>query len=98
MDLFVLVQKLDAYGTPLQQFNRAQQSGGGSRPHRSRREHLLRYKDLTDGLRVSARHLDVTLSTDDVPAHTFDRIEKLSPARSSTSKSTYADRPRLLPR
>ena len=28
---------------------------------------------------VSARHLDGTLSTDDVPAHSFDRVEKLSP-------------------
>jgi len=25
------------------------------------------------------RHLDETLSTDDVPAHTFDRVEKLQP-------------------
>ena len=30
-------------------------------------------------LRVSARHLDLTLTSDAVPAHTFDRIEKLSP-------------------
>jgi hypothetical protein len=29
-------------------------------------------------LRVSARHLDEALSTDDVPAHSFDRVEKLS--------------------
>jgi predicted acyl esterase len=28
---------------------------------------------------LSARHLDGTLSTDDVPAHSFDRVEKLSP-------------------
>ena len=30
-------------------------------------------------MRVSARHLDDKLSTDDVPAHSFDRVEKLSP-------------------
>ncbi len=30
-------------------------------------------------MRVSARHLDEKLSTDDVPAHSFDRVEKLSP-------------------
>jgi uncharacterized protein len=28
---------------------------------------------------ASARHLDETLSTDEVPAHSFDRVEKLSP-------------------
>jgi predicted acyl esterase len=30
-------------------------------------------------LRVSMRHLDETLSTDEVPAHSFDRVEKLAP-------------------
>ncbi|MGW8945304.1 CocE/NonD family hydrolase C-terminal non-catalytic domain-containing protein [Streptomyces koyangensis] len=29
--------------------------------------------------RVSLRHLDEELSTEDVPAHTFDRTEKLAP-------------------
>ncbi|GAB3109549.1 CocE/NonD family hydrolase [Aestuariicella hydrocarbonica] len=77
MDLFVLIQKLDAYGTPLQQFTVPNQSArchdvtdhGGS---------ILRYKGSDGRLRVSARHLDESLSTDEVPAHTFDRIEKLS--------------------
>jgi len=78
MDLFVLVQKLDAYGTPLQQFTVPNQSA----VVHDRTDHgasILRYKGSDGRLRVSARHLDVTLSTDDVPAHTFDRIEKLSP-------------------
>ena len=78
MDLFVLIQKLDAYGTPLQQF---------TIPNQSARAHdvtdhgasILRYKGSDGRLRVSARHLDETLSTDDVPAHSFDRVEKLSP-------------------
>lgn len=78
MDLFVLVQKLDAHGTPLQAF---------TVPNRSAVAHdltdhgatILRYKGADGRLRVSARHLDDTLSTDDVPAHSFDRIEKLSP-------------------
>lgn len=78
MDLFVLVQKLDAYGTPLQQF---------TVPNHSAAIHdltdhgasILRYKGSDGRLRVSARHLDKTLSTDDVPAHSFDTIEKLSP-------------------
>ncbi|MCZ2404844.1 CocE/NonD family hydrolase [Paenarthrobacter sp. Z7-10] len=78
MDLFVLVQKLDAYGTPLQAF---------TVPNQSARVHdltdygatILRYKGSDGRLRVSARHLDETLSTDDVPAHSFDRIAKLAP-------------------
>ena len=78
MDLFVLVQKLDTHGTPLQQF---------TVPNHSAMVHdvtdhgatILRYKGSDGRLRVSARHLDETLSTDDVPAHSFDRVEKLSP-------------------
>jgi predicted acyl esterase len=78
MDIFVLVQKLDAYGTPLQAF---------TVPNHSARAHdltehgatVLRYKGSDGRLRVSARHLDETLTTDEVPAHSFDRVEKLSP-------------------
>jgi predicted acyl esterase len=78
MDLFVLVQKLDAYGTPLQQFTVPNQSA----VNHDLTDHgatILRYKGSDGRLRVSARHLDETLSTDDVPAHSFDRTEKLSP-------------------
>jgi predicted acyl esterase len=79
MDLFVLVQKLDKGGTPLQAFTVPNHSAmlqdvtdhGGT---------ILRYKGSDGRLRVSVRHLDETLSTDDVPVHTFDRIEKLSPS------------------
>ena len=77
MDLFVLVQKLDACGTPLQQFTVPNQ---GARIH-DLTDHgatILRYKGSDGRLRVSARHLDETLSTVDVPAHTFDRVEKLA--------------------
>ncbi|MNL28638.1 hypothetical protein D3C87_1502910 [compost metagenome] len=78
MDLFVLVQKLDAYGTPLQQF---------TTPNHSAMIHdltdhgatILRYKGSDGRLRVSARHLDKALSSVDVPAHSFDRVEKLAP-------------------
>jgi len=76
MDLFVLVQKLDAYGTPLQQFTVPNQN---ARIH-DLTDHgatVLRYKGSDGRLRVSARHLDGELSTRDVPAHTFDRVEKL---------------------
>lgn len=78
MDLFVLVQKLDAQGTPLQAF---------TVPNHNARIHdvtdhgatILRYKGSDGRLRVSMRHLDEALSTDEVPAHTFDRVEKLEP-------------------
>ncbi|ORT55146.1 CocE/NonD family hydrolase [Streptomyces sp. CB03238] len=78
MDLFLLVQKLDAYGTPLQQFTVPNHS---ARVHdiTERGASILRYKGSDGRLRVSMRHVDETLSTDDVPAHSFDRIEKLSP-------------------
>lgn len=78
MDLFVLVQKLDAHGNHLQQFLVPNQGAmmqdltdnGGS---------VLKYKGSNGRLRVSARHLNEELSTDIIPAHSFDRIEKLKP-------------------
>lgn len=78
MDLFLLVQKLDAYGTPLQQFTVPNQS---ARIHdvTERGASILRYKGADGRLRVSMRHLDEKLSTEEVPAHSFDRVEKLSP-------------------
>ncbi|MFM0731436.1 CocE/NonD family hydrolase C-terminal non-catalytic domain-containing protein [Paraburkholderia sediminicola] len=39
---------------------------------------ILRYKGSDGRLRASLRHLDEALATDAVPAHSFDRIEKLS--------------------
>lgn len=78
MDLFVLVQKLDVYGTPLQQFTVPNQ-GAVMQDLTERGASILRYKGSDGRLRVSARHLDETLSTDAVPAHSFDRLEKLSP-------------------
>ena len=78
MDLFVLIQKLDAQGTPLQQFTVPNQN---ARVH-DLTDHgatILRYKGSDGRLRVSARRLDDKLSADDLPAHSFDRVEKLSP-------------------
>lgn len=77
MDLFVLIQKLDPHGTPLQAFTVPNQS---ARAH-DLTDHgatILRYKGSDGRLRVSARHLDETLTTVDVPAHAFDRVEKLA--------------------
>ncbi len=78
MDLFILVQKLNRNGTPLQQFN-VPNHGALMQDHTERGASVLRYKGSNGRLRVSARHLDEALSTDAVPAHSFDRIQKLSP-------------------
>lgn len=78
MDLFVLIQKLDARGTPLAEFTTPNHSA----MVQDLTDHgatVLRYKGADGRLRVSARHLDEALSTDEVPAHSFDRVEKLSP-------------------
>ncbi|MGG7508297.1 CocE/NonD family hydrolase [Plantibacter sp. YIM 135249] len=78
MDLFVLVQKLDAHGTPLQAFTVPNQSpmAHDLTDHGAT---ILRYKGSDGRLRVSVRYLDESLTTADVPAHSFDRVEKLSP-------------------
>ncbi len=78
MDLFVLMQKLDAHGTPLQAFTVPNQSAMAH----DLTDHgatILKYKGSDGRLRVSARHLDPDLSTEDVPAHSFDRVERLTP-------------------
>jgi predicted acyl esterase len=80
MDLFVLVQKLDAHGTPLQAFTVPNQS---ARAH-DLTDHgatILRYKGSDGRLRVSARRLDETLSSIEVPAHRFDQVDKLAPGQ-----------------
>ena len=77
MDLFILVQKLDAYGTPLQQFTVPNQ-GALAHDITECGASILRYKGSDGRLRASLRRLDQALATDAVPAHTFDRIEKLS--------------------
>lgn len=76
MDLFILVQKLDAYGTPLQQFTAFNQ-GALLHDLTERGASILRYKGSDGRLRASLRHLDQKLTTEEVPAHSFDRIEKL---------------------
>ncbi|MEU8701590.1 CocE/NonD family hydrolase C-terminal non-catalytic domain-containing protein [Streptomyces sp. NPDC048680] len=77
MDLFVLVQKLDANGTPLQQFTVPRRSAL-LQDVTEQSASVLRYKGSHGRLRVSTRHLDSHLSTDEIPAHTFDRVEKLA--------------------
>lgn len=78
MDLFVFVQKLNVQGTPLQEFT-VPNHGAMIHDVTERGASILRYKGSTGRLRVSMRHLDETLSTDEVPVHSFDRVEKLTP-------------------
>jgi uncharacterized protein len=42
---------------------------------------ILKYKGSNGRLRASMRHLDEKASTDSVPAHSFDRVEKLAPGQ-----------------
>jgi len=76
MDLFILVQKLDIHGNQLSQFIVPNQ-GAMMQDLTEKGGSVLRYKGSNGRLRVSARHLDEMLSTDIIPAHTFDRVEKL---------------------
>ena len=77
LDLFVFVQKLDAQGTALQHFTVPNQ-GSRMQDLTERGASILRYKGANGRLRASARRLDEALTTDAVPAHSFDRIEKLA--------------------
>ncbi len=78
LDLFVFLQKLDADGTLLEAFTipnhgppvQALTRAGAS---------ILKYKGSNGRLRASLRHLDPDLSTDAIPVHRFDRVEKLTP-------------------
>ncbi len=76
MELFILLQKLDKHGNHLQQFVVPNQ-GAMMQDLTERGGSVLRYKGSNGRLKVSARHLDEKLSTDEVPAHSFDRVEKL---------------------
>ncbi len=77
-DLFVLVQKLSSNGTPLAEFTVPNQ-GAMIQDATERTGAVLRYRGSPGRLRVSMRNLDKALSTDAIPVHTFDRVEKLGP-------------------
>jgi len=78
MDLFVLLEKLNAGGERLEQFNvpnHGEVMDGLTRQGAS----ILKYKGSNGRLRVSLRHLEESASSDEVPVHSFDRVEKLKP-------------------
>ena len=76
MDVFVILQKLDAQGQTLEQFNIANQ-GPMMQQLTRKGAAILKYKGSNGRLRASMRHLDVEVSTDTIPAHSFDKVEKL---------------------
>jgi predicted acyl esterase len=78
MDIFVLLQKLDAKGKVLEQIT-VPNKGPQMQAITSDGASILCYKGSNSRLRVSLRHLDEDKSTNDVPVHSFDRVEKLSP-------------------
>ena len=78
IDLFVFLQKLNAEGEPLEQFN-VPNHGPMMQGLTQRGAAILKYKGSNGRLRVSMRHLDEASSTDVIPVHSFDRVEKLAP-------------------
>lgn len=77
MDLFVFLQKLNVEGEQLEQFN-ISNHGPQAQAITKNGAAILKYKGSNGRLRVSARHLDEKSSTDAVPVHSFDRVEKLA--------------------
>lgn len=78
LDLFVILQKLDAAGEPLEQFN-IPNHGPQMQAITSTGASILKYKGSNGRLRASRRHLDDSQSTDAIPVHSFDRDVKLAP-------------------
>lgn len=77
MDVFVWLQKLDKFGNVLSEFV-VPNHGAVLQDFTQNGASALRYKGAWGRLRASMRHLDVEHSTDEIPAYSFDRVEKLS--------------------
>lgn len=77
MDVFVFLQKLDVDGRQLEQFN-VPNHGPVMQQLTRNGAAILKYKGSNGRLRVSMRHLDEARSTEAIPVHTFDRVEKLA--------------------
>uniref|UniRef100_UPI00403F24BE CocE/NonD family hydrolase n=1 Tax=Lentilactobacillus hilgardii TaxID=1588 RepID=UPI00403F24BE len=78
MELFVVMQKLDQYGNQLSEFV-VPNHGAMMHDFTDNGGTVMKYKGPDGRLRVSVRHLDEAQSTDAIPVHSFDRVEKLSP-------------------
>lgn len=76
MDVFVWVQKLDQFGNVLSEFV-VPNHGAALQDFTQEGASALRYKGAWGRLRAAMRQLDSDLSTDEIPAYTFDQVEKL---------------------
>ena len=76
-DFFIWVQKLDRFGNILTQLD-IPNHGAMIQDVTQDGASILRYKGPYGKLRLSMRHLDEKKSTDEIPAYTFDRSEKLA--------------------
>lgn len=77
MDIFVWIQKIDSLGNVLSEFV-VPNHGAALQDFTQEGASALRYKGAWGRLRASMRHLDMNTSTKDIPAYSFDRIEKIN--------------------
>jgi len=80
MELFVMVQKLDQFGNHLQQIV-VPNKGAIIQDFTANGASIIKYKGPHGRLRASVRYLDNELSTDEIPVHSYDRVQKLEPAQ-----------------
>ncbi|MDK1716143.1 CocE/NonD family hydrolase [Dellaglioa algida] len=76
MDVFVWVQKLDKFGNVLSEFV-VPNHGATLQDFTQEGASALRYKGAWGRLRASMRQLNSKISTDEIPAYTFDKVKKL---------------------
>ncbi|WP_427814569.1 CocE/NonD family hydrolase (plasmid) [Enterococcus sp. 22-H-5-01] len=76
MDVFVWVQKLDKFGNVLSEFV-VPNHGAALQDFTQEGASALRYKGAWGRLRASMRKLDEQVSTDEIPAYSFDQVNKL---------------------
>lgn len=77
MDVFVWVQKIDQFGNILSEFV-VPNHGAALQDFTQEGASALRYKGAWGRLRASMRHLDRQIATDEIPAYSFNQVEKLS--------------------
>lgn len=78
MDVFVFLQKLDVDGRQLEQIT-VPNNGPVMQELTRKGAAILNYKGSNGRLRASMRRLDEAASTDEIPVHRFDRVDKLAP-------------------
>ncbi|MBC6308527.1 CocE/NonD family hydrolase [Listeria sp. FSL L7-1582] len=77
MDVFVWIQKIDKLGNVLSEFV-VPNHGAALQDFTQEGASALRYKGPWGRLRASMRQLDSEMATDEIPAYSFERVEKLA--------------------